>query len=189
MKIIVKPLKRSGLSFGFDTSPAPTMQDIGNWESIVGEMLTFAYLNRPAYLITVQPQQWSLVNFSPDAHESMRENVNGRPYFFYYQNTCSAELLENISAGDDDFKRALLWLISAEKNEKLKIYEVIRAMDESKRLLDFTPEVEAEWLFAGFDYAETVYWYNPVFGIEEILQKLSGLAQHFDFELDTMALK
>jgi len=82
MKIIVKPLKKSGLSFGLETSPAPTMRDIGNWESIVREMLTFAYLNRPAYLITVQPQRWSLVNFSPDAHETIRENVNGKPYFF-----------------------------------------------------------------------------------------------------------
>ncbi len=189
MKIIVKPLKKNGLSFGFDTSPVPTMRDISNWESIVREMLTFAYLNRPAYLITVQPQEWSLVNFSPDAHETIRENVNGKPYFFYYQNACSAELLENISVGDEDFKRALLWLISAEKNEKSKIYEVIAAMDESRRLFDFTPEVKTEWLFAGFDYAETVYWYNPVFGIDEILQKLSDSAQDFDFELDTMALR
>ena len=80
-------------------------------------------------------------------------------------------------------------MISAEKNEKSKIYEVIHAMDQSRRLFDFTPEVEIEWLFAGFDYADTVYWYNPVFGIDEILQKLSDSAQHFDIELNAMALK
>lgn len=189
MKIIVEPLKKSGLSFGSETLPFPTMRDGRNWEIIVKEMLTFAYLNRPACLITVQPQEWSLVNFLPDAPQMIRENVNGKPYFFYYQTACSAELLEEISVEAEDFKRALLWLISAEKNEKSKIYEVIRAMDESKRLFDFTPEVETEWLFAAGDYADIVHWYNPVFSIDEILQKLSDSARPFGYEIDAMALK
>lgn len=189
MKIIVEPLKKSGLSFSPATHPIPTIEHSRNWSEIVREMVSFAYENRPAWLVTVQPQNWSLVNFLPDAqHETIRENINGKPYLFYFQNVCSAQLLEDISVEDEDFERALLWLVSAEKNDKSKIYEAIRAMDESERLKNFTPEVEIEWLFAGFDSAAAVYWYNPVFGIDEILQKLSDSARHFRYELDMTAL-
>lgn len=182
MKIFIDQLKENGFSMRFDNLPFPTAEDERNWSQIAGEILLFAFLDRSGWLIFVEPQDYSLITDLSDGEQHIKEKVGDKEYIFSYQEKFTAELLNEIAA-DDDFSRALLWIMSAGASEKTAIYKIIRAMDESKRFKASKPTVENEWLFAGFDYAETIYWYNPPFQSEQIFQKLNLIVNSYNYEL------
>ena len=72
------------------------------------QILTYAFVNRAAWFINVQPQEWSL---GRELTNSPAVRVAGKEYLLIFKNLCTDILLRDI-AESQDFKLGLFWLTS-----------------------------------------------------------------------------
>lgn len=123
------------------------------WRNILKDLLIWAYLGRPACLITTEPQTWSLGRELTQAEAIVINKVSYLPIFI---DTCSKDLLMDV-ADSEDFRRGLLWLASIPANEKKTFCELIRSVQGSGSAI---PKTDKEIILnVGDGYL--LWWLNP----------------------------
>ena len=53
--------------------------------------------------------------------------INHEPYLLAFKDSCSAELLKEVSE-NEDFERGLLWLITPDQSHKAEIIDLVHAV-------------------------------------------------------------
>ncbi len=181
-KLVVEPFGLGSIEFGLPI-PLESMDAYWAWQKIVTKFLFYAFLNRPACLITVAPQKWSLGRELTTEAEII---IDSEPYLLAFRDSCSADLLTDV-AQSEDFQRGLLWLVSLSKENKAEIVDLIRAIVDSNFLLNI-PRISEELLMCGSD-GNAMYWFNHHQPLVDIVQTLAGLAQSTSCNFDATAVE
>ena len=149
---------------------------------MVTQFLSFAFLHRSACLITVSPQRWS-VGRELSAEEIV---IDHKPYLLTFRDSCSAELLAEVSESED-FERGLLWLIALDENYKSEVVDLVRAVVASDSFLS-VPQISQELMRSGGD-GSAIYWLNPDQSLRDIIRTAATLAQSLGWSFDTTAIE
>jgi hypothetical protein len=165
----VQAIDSVGIAFGLH-NPISSIDELYTWDEIVRKGLLYAYLNRPACLITVAPQPWSLGRELSDAPA---RRIDGQSYLLVFVASCSAELLTDV-AESEDFKRGLLWLVPFSREDEVRAYDLIHTMASSNSLK--VPQTDEELLIRVGDGA-TIWWLNPYKPPGEMILYFRHLAQ------------
>ena len=178
-KLIVESIETGGVSFG-PPVPFPSLKAHNAWNSIVPQILTYAFVNRAAWFINVQPQEWSL---GRELTNSPAVRVAGKEYLLIFKDLCTDILLRDI-AESQDFKLGLFWLASLGIDRYQQVEQIIRAV-EASAFFTRTPQLSCELLLGAFDYAETIYWFNPSRSLVEICDELFKLSRFVGWEFES----
>lgn len=181
-KLVVEPFGLGSIEFGVPI-PLESMDAYWAWHKIVTKFLFYAFLNRPACLITVAPQKWSLGRELTTEPEII---IDSEPYLLAFRDSCSVDLLTDV-AESEDFQRGLLWLVSVNKENKAEIVDVIRAIVDSNFLLNI-PRISEELLICGSD-GNAIYWFNHHQSLLDVIHILAGLAQSAGWNFDATAVE
>ncbi len=178
--LIVEPLNSRGIAVSTKEILA-SKEDFLAWGIIKRDLLFYAYLNRPACLITVAPQTWSLGRELTDAPAVF---INGKPYLLDFIKSCSAKLLADI-ATSEDFERGLLWLVSLNIEDKERVYSLVRTIEASGLNI---PSISEETVFCVAD-GKILWWLNPQRPTHEIIPTLTTSASSVGWSIDSTALE
>lgn len=176
-KLVVEPFGLGSIEFGLSI-PLESIDAYWAWQKIVTKFLFYAFLNRPACLITVAPQKWSLGRELTNEPEII---IDSKPYLLAFRDSCSAELLADV-AESEDFQRGLLWLSSLSKENEAEIVDHIRAIIDSNYLLNI-PRINEELLICGSD-GNAIYWFNYPQPLCDVINIVSELAQSVGWDFD-----
>lgn len=179
-KLLVEPIGTGGISFG-PPVPFSSAEVRETWSYIVAQVLVYAFLNRPAWFINVQPQQRSL---GYELTDSSAIKIGKKEYLLIFKESCTEALLKEI-AGSEDFKRGLFWLTSLVGDNSSQVEDIVRSV-EASNFFTHAPQLCCELLLGGFDYAETLYWFNPMGSLAETIQVLFGLARSVGWDFESL---
>lgn len=178
--LIVEPFGSGSIEIGM--TQTASMDEFWIWQKMPLKLLFCAFLDRPACLITVAPQPWSL---GQELTTEPKLVIDNEPYLLAFRDSCSAELLTSV-AESEDFENALLWLTSLGKEDTAKIVNLVRAVKESNFLLN-NPHVSEELLIRGND-GNAIYWFNHHQPLHNIIHTLTELTQSVGWNLDATAV-
>ncbi|MBE9178545.1 hypothetical protein IQ268_08235 [Oculatella sp. LEGE 06141] len=178
---MLKLLGSNSIEIGLPV-PLETIDVYWQWRQVAAQFLSFAFLHRSACLITVSPQRWSL---GQELKANSEIVVDHKPYLLTFIDSCSAELLAEVSESED-FERGLLWLIALNENHKAEMIETIRAVTTSDSLLS-VPQIDQELMRSAGD-GSAIHWLNPYKSLHDIASAAAKLAQFPGWDFDTITI-
>jgi hypothetical protein len=130
-----------------------TPEEKRQWQRLIDHIVRYAFLSRPATLMTLSPMAWSIGHSLPGPRlvqaGAERYLVNDIP-------TCSAELLTEL-AESEEFGRGLLWLSTVLPASDAALLTAIGDMDLTS---DKAPASNAEMLVL-LDDGRRIHWLHP----------------------------
>jgi hypothetical protein len=155
--------------------PMESRKSMSVWREMWVEILTFAYLNLPACLITFDPQSWSLAR---EFSTAPAKKVNGHEYLVVLETQCSTSLLQTI-AQSEDFTRGLLLLSSQFSEQLTRAYEVIQASSIFR-----SPPANCKDVLLCVADGTILWWLNPSHSTRELIRFVSNLSYSRGFAFD-----
>lgn len=155
MSIVMKHIQDFGLEIGIIQNEYTSYGDIQKWRQISECIIRLIYMNQLVYIVTKEPQKWSLCHEIGVQHDItiQKKRYIASPVF-----TCSPQFIASILE-DDEFERDLLWVVSADPqpstediSELITLYsknyhqdlqtnrEIVREMDDGKILQWYAPK-------------------------------------------------
>jgi hypothetical protein len=142
--------------------------DLALWGAIRREVLSHAFGDRTACLITVDPQPRSLGRELSDAPPRV---IDGRRYLVHFVASCSDQLLADVAASED-FERGLLWLTSIGPADEDRVRQLVRAISSA----GVGVPVTLEELVMCVDDDRMLWWLNSTRPNNDVLTNVRRLA-------------
>jgi hypothetical protein len=154
--------KKVSLSFPINSS----LIELNQWNEILYKVLTFAFLDRDIYLITLEPQEYSLGY----EFQKLREYHLGKDRFLVNQiDKCLNSQLKEIVISEE-FERGLLRIVSISE-EKI---ENVTSNLFSQSIIEEYPKDEVEIMFLEGD-GKIIYWFNPSYEMNDVVEKINTI--------------
>jgi hypothetical protein len=152
--------------------PLESADAVVAWRGMWVEILTYVYLARPVYLITVDPQPWSLMREFCDAPT---KEIGNHRYLIVFKDHCSERLLRNV-AESEDFWRGLLYFSSKYSDELANIYSLAPISTAMP-----PPLADCRDVLICVADGNLLWWVNPGRSISELTTFFIDLVSRFAF--------
>jgi hypothetical protein len=143
------------------------------WRNMCADMLISIFSNRTAYLITIDPQSWSLLREFSD--EPVKE-IDAHKYLLVHEHQCSILLLQSVSESED-FRRGLLLLLSEFTNHLTSTLTTILKSNTISSL----PASSKDVLLCVAD-GTVLWWINPSHTTAELTRMIADLSHSYGFD-------
>jgi len=174
MRIDVRPVDEHGIVVERDALTS-TEEEFVLWDAITSEVLRYGFANRPACLITFEPQRWSLAH----DYESRRIRVGRKEYLFTCVDVCTPSMLEEV-AQSEDFQRGLLWVTALGPWDEARASDLIAAPSLHWPDAATTTDEIVVCLADG----RLVFWSNPRRPLPRVLADVQSLIRRIVGDLN-----